>query len=122
MPRPFAATLTIAIVLGSVVIAAPKFTSTWKAPDAAGTSFAGKKVAALVMSSDENLRVSGEEGLARELATRGVVPVAAYKLVPREELRDPARARGWFERASVEGVVPKVFEQAAMELVRPRTG
>jgi hypothetical protein len=31
--------------------------------------------------------------------------VAAYRVVPREELTDAAKARGWFERASVDGVV-----------------
>jgi hypothetical protein len=105
MQRVLCATLVTVTVLGPIALAAAKFTSTWKPPDAAGTSFAGKKVATLVISNDQNLRVSGEEGLARELATRGVVPVAAYRLVPREELADPEKARGWFERASVEGVV-----------------
>jgi hypothetical protein len=98
-------TLAVVVFLGAGAAADTKFSSTWKSPAAAGTSFAGRKVAALVISGDENLRVSGEEGLARELAKRGVVPTAAYRLVPREELRNPERARGWFERAGVEGVV-----------------
>ena len=42
--------------------------STWKAPEAAGVRFAGKKVAALVISSDMNLRVSGEEQLVAAIA------------------------------------------------------
>jgi hypothetical protein len=95
----------LSLLCGSGIIAQTTFTSTWKTPAAAGTSFAGKKVAALVISSDESLRVSGEEGLARALATRGVMPVAAYRIVPREELRDPEKAKGWFARAAVEGVV-----------------
>jgi hypothetical protein len=105
MSRDLCLTILWLAATTAAVGAATKFTSTWKAPDAAGTSFAGKKVATLVISSDESLRISGEEGLARELSARGVSPVAAYRLVPREELRDPARARGWFERAGVEGVV-----------------
>lgn len=85
--------------------AATKYTSTFKAPEALQVHFAGKKVAVLVISDDESLRISGEEGLARELAARGLQTVAAYRLVPREELKDPEKARGWFERAGVEGVV-----------------
>ena len=37
--------------------------------------------------------------------------VASYRIVPKEELRDPDKAKGWYERAGVEGVV-------AMRLVR----
>jgi hypothetical protein len=94
-------------VLGVAALAAagPKFVSKWASPEARGVSFAGKKVAALIISEDESLRVSGEEALARELTARGIQGVATYRMVPREELKDPDRARGWFERGSVEGVV-----------------
>jgi len=104
------------VALSAVVTAAgPKFTSTWKAPEAAGVSFAGKKVAALIISDDQGLRVSGEEALVRELAAVGVTQgVASYRIVPREELRDPEKARGWYERSGVDGVV-------AMRLVKADT-
>ena len=66
--------LTIAATLAlSVTLAAgPKFISTWKAPEAANVSFAGKRVATLIISDDLNLRMSGEEALVRELATVGL--------------------------------------------------
>jgi hypothetical protein len=100
------ATLAITLSLGVAAAASdPKFTSTWKAPEAAGVSFVGKKVAALVMSGDQNLRVSGEEALARVLAARGLQTVATYRMAPAEELTTPERARPWFERAAIEGVV-----------------
>jgi hypothetical protein len=106
MFRTVCFTAVLAMALSSTALAGPKFTSTWKAPDAAGTTFAGKKVAALIISQDENLRVSGEEALVRELAAIGVTGgVASYRIVPREELRDPAKAKGWYERAGVEGIV-----------------
>ena len=65
-----------------------KFKSTWKAPGAGPLNFAGKKVAALVITNDDNLRVSAEEALKREISARGPVGVAAYTLVPKEELRE----------------------------------
>jgi hypothetical protein len=68
-------------------------------------SFAGKKVAAVVMSQDDSLRVSGEEALSHELTARGMQGVAAYRMIPKEELQNPDKAKGWFERAAVEGVV-----------------
>ena len=100
-------TVGAAVALSAALAAAgPKFTSTWKAPEAAGVSFAGKKVAALIMSDDQSLRVSGEEALVRELAAIGLTEgVASYRIVPREELRDPEKAKGWYERATVDGVV-----------------
>jgi hypothetical protein len=102
----------VALTMSAGLLAGPKFVSTWKSPEAGGTSFAGKKVAALIISDDQNLRVSGEEALVRELAAVGVPGgIASYRIVPREELRDAARAKGWYERVGAEGVV-------AMRLVK----
>jgi hypothetical protein len=41
----------------------------------------------------------------RELSARGMQGVAAYRMIPREELKDPDRAKTWFEREAVAGVV-----------------
>ena len=84
---------------------AVKFTSTFSAPDARNVSFKGQKVAALVMSESFNLRMSAEEALARELTAKGMTGIAAYKAIPKEEMQDVERAKAWFERVSVAGVV-----------------
>jgi len=98
--------LTLAVVLALDLSAAgPKFTSTWKAPDVAGTTFAGQKVATLVMSANLSLRYSAEEQLAKQLEARGVNGIAAYRLIPREEMTNADAVRPWFERAGVQGVV-----------------
>jgi hypothetical protein len=49
--------------------------------------------------------VSGEEQLVRDLGARGVQGLATYRMAPAEELTSADRARPWFERAGVEGVV-----------------
>jgi hypothetical protein len=104
--RRFLVTATLVLVTALHAAAdKPKFTSSWRSPDASGVSFAGKKVAALVITSDENLRVSGEEELARQLATRGIQGVPTYRIAPREELSSAERARPWFERTGIDGVV-----------------
>lgn len=114
MRRPVLQVVAMLAFAGAAA-ASVKFTSTWKAPEAAGTSFAGKKVAALVISGDQDLRVSGEEALVRELAALGLAQaVATYRIVPAPELRDPEKARGWYERSGVEGVV-------SMRLVKAET-
>ena len=106
MLRSACLSLVVALGVSSIASAGPKFTSTWKAPEAAGVTFMGKKVAALIINPDENLRVSGEEALVRELAAIGLTQgVASYRIVPKEELRDPEKAKGWYERSGVEGVV-----------------
>lgn len=96
----------IALAVASVAIqGAVRFTSTYAAPDARTVSFKGQKVAALVMSDSFNLRMSAEEALARELTAKGMMGIAAYKAIPKEELQDVDRAKAWFEKVSVAGVV-----------------
>ena len=101
LPVAFAAVLAAA----TVVAAAPKFTSVWRSSDAGSVSFAGRKIAALVMSQDDSLRIPGEEALSKELIARGLQAVATYRIAPKEELQSAARAKPWFEKANVDGVV-----------------
>src|SRR5262245_21035688 len=82
-----------------------EFISTWKAPGAAPLDFAGRKVAAVLIIDDDNLRVSAEEALARELTARGPVGVPSYRIIPKPELNKKDAAKGWFERAGVAGLV-----------------
>ncbi len=93
------------VFVAAAMAAGPMFTSTWISPSAKGVTFTGKKVVALIISSDENLRVSGEEQLARELTALGMQGMPAYRMIPREELTSAERARPWFERAGIDGVV-----------------
>ena len=46
-------------------------------------SFAGKKVAALVIDNDDSLRDRRRVALVRELDARGMKGVASYRIVPR---------------------------------------
>lgn len=85
--------------------AAPKFLAVWKSPEASRLNFAMKKVAALVITDSQSLQMSGEEALARELLERNVNGTPTYRFVPREELKSAEKARPWFERAKVDGVV-----------------
>src|SRR5215213_8284009 len=101
----------IAMVLAATVAATAlagaeaKFKTTWKAPGVTGLAAHGQKIVGLVISDDMSLRMSTEEALARALTTKGVQGVAAYRMIPAEEIRDKDRARGWFERTGATGVV-----------------
>jgi hypothetical protein len=103
--RSLSATALVGTLAVTVLSAAPQFTSAWRSPDAGSVSFAGKRVAALVITQDDSLRVAGEESLARELTGRGLQAVATYRIAPKEELQSGDRAKAWFEKAGVEGVV-----------------
>jgi hypothetical protein len=103
MRRLFVALLTVAAT--TAVMAAPKFLDVWKSPEVSRLNFAGKKIAALVITDSQSLQMSGEEALTRELTARGVMGTATYRFVPREELKSAEQAKPWFERAKVEGVV-----------------
>ena len=106
MSRLSGLTLAATLALSATLAAAPKFISTWKAPEAANVSFAGKKVATLIISDDLSLRMSGEEALVRELAAVGVPnAISSVRIVPTPEQRDPEKARPWYEKSNVDGVV-----------------
>jgi hypothetical protein len=99
--------LALALVSGAGVVlsASLDFVSTWKAPDATALNFTGRKVAAVLVTDDDSLRVSTEEALAREITARGTVGVAAYKIIPKPEVKKPEAAKEWFAKANIEGLV-----------------
>jgi hypothetical protein len=103
MLRLFVALMLLAAT--TYVVAAPKFLNVWKSPEVSRLNFAMKKVAALVITDSQSLQMSGEEALARELVERNVNGTPTYRFVPREELKSAEKARPWFERAKVDGVV-----------------
>jgi hypothetical protein len=119
MRRSTPVTLVLALALGAT-LAAQKFQSVWKAPDVGTLGFGGKKVVALLMVDDQGIQVGGEEALARELTLRGVNGVAAYRMIPKEELKDKDKAKAWFTRSKVEGaVVMRVLSSERETIVRP---
>jgi len=103
--RTTVATLVMPAMAAITLSAAVTFLSTFKSINAGGVSFAGKKVAALVITADDSLRVAGEESLARELSMRGMQGVPTYRIAPKEVLAQAETAKTWFERAQIEGVV-----------------
>ncbi len=81
------------------------FSSTWKAPDAQAVDPAGKKVAAVYMSSDESSRRAAEDVLARKLTEHGAQGVPSYTLVDTSVASDVERTKKQLAAAGVDGVV-----------------
>ena len=98
---------TLALLAALVALAATdtEFLSSWRAPGSEPIDFSGRKVAAVLIIDDDNLRVSAEEALVRELNARGAIGVAAYRIIPKPELKKKDAAKGWFERAGAQGLV-----------------
>jgi len=106
--------LVMAIAACGAIVHAAEFKDTYTARGIEAQNFTGKKVAALVITDDVALRMSAEEALVRVLKERGILAVPSYPMIPPEELRDKDRAKGWFERAAVEGIIvlrPVVMER-----------
>lgn len=85
--------------------ATTSFKSSWKAPDAVPGEFQGKKVVALIIHKNESVRRAAEEALASEITARGATGVAAFTLIPSEDIRDTGRAKAHLTKAGVEGAV-----------------
>jgi len=94
-----------ALFVTTVTAADNDFISVWTAPGAKPLNFVGKKVAAVVIVDSLDLQMSAEEALAREITARGPIAVPSYRIVPREDLKSADRAKGWFERAGIQGMV-----------------
>jgi hypothetical protein len=97
--------LVVTAAVAAAACASTSFNSTWRNPAAQPGSFQGKKVAALVMSTDQAVRFGAEDALAQELTARGAVGIAAYSLIPKELTQDKDKAKEFMEKANVKGVV-----------------
>ena len=93
------------LFLISAVEAGIKFTYTWKSPEAVPVSFAGKKVAVMLVSTNRAPRAAAEEALAKEITKRGAEGIPAGSIVGESDLRDPAIAKEKFKEQNVDGVV-----------------
>ena len=81
------------------------FDYTWKSPEAEPVSFAGKKVAVILISTNRAPRVAAEEALAKEITKRGAEGVPANAIVTESEIKDPETAKVRFREQGVAGVV-----------------
>ena len=98
-------TATLALGLTLSVGADNEFLSTWKAPGAGPLDFTGRRVVAMLISDDMDVRVAAEEALVREVNARGANGIAAYRAIPKELLADKEAARAWLEKTKTQGLV-----------------
>lgn len=106
MNRQVSVMLCAALMIGGAVLSAQtaKLRTSWAAPGVT-LDFAGKRVVAIALISDMNVKMSAEEALAREITARGPVGVASYRAIPKEELVDKDRVQQWLVRTGTAGAV-----------------
>jgi hypothetical protein len=120
MTRRVLASAALALVLAAGTLSAKaKFISTYKAPGLAPQNFGGQTVVALVITDDLSLRMSTEEAISQQLTKHGVKGLAAYRVIPTPELKDPVKAKGWFEKAGANGVVVMRLVDITKEAAAP---
>jgi hypothetical protein len=94
------------LALGAVSgCASTKFKSTWKDPTVAQMDLRAKKVAVLVVSPSEAVRLQGETALARELTKRGVQPIMGHDILEKSDLGDRGAIMAKLREAGAEGAV-----------------
>jgi hypothetical protein len=116
-------TLALAAIVVSAAACASSssFTSTWKNPDAAPVSLAGKKVLAIVQIRDESRRRQAEDELAAEITRLGGQGVPSYSLFPSSAgQQDEAAAKARAEREGVSGMIIMHFTGRERTVVRER--
>ena len=107
-------------LLASAGCATTDFTSTWRAPDAQPVQLAGRKVAAVFMSSDVAARHVAEDALAAEITKRGAVGIPSYQLLGDENPVNADSAQALLAGAGVHGMVTmRVISQQARETYVP---
>jgi hypothetical protein len=79
--------------------------STWRDPGARPGELTGRRVAAFVRAQSESLRRSGEEILARQLRSQGIVAIPGYQLVSTAEQSDWNKVREKLVANNVDGLV-----------------
>jgi len=104
MPRLSRALCWVAVLI-LTACTSTTFTSTWKAPDAQAVDPAGKKVAAVYMTTDESSRRAAEDILARKLTERGAQGLPSYTLIPASVASDVERTKKQLGEAGVDGIV-----------------
>ena len=104
-PKKALLILAAAVVTLTVSLHAQKFQNIWKTTEPGPFDFTGKKVAAIIITNEMAIQMSGEEELARELTARGMQGVPGYRIIPKEELKDPAKVKEWFAKNKVSGAV-----------------
>jgi len=85
--------------------AATTIDSSWKAPGLTSLDYKGKKVAAVVISSNEGARRVAEDALAAEITAHGAVGVPGYTVLPNDAITDTTRSKQLLLDAGIDGVV-----------------
>jgi len=97
-------------MVGLVVVAAgcassTTFRSTWQSPESRPLALEGKKVVALVISTQETVRRSAEDTVAAQITAGGAQGVAAWTVLATADVRNEEAARAAIAKTGATAVV-----------------
>jgi hypothetical protein len=102
-PSSKCAVLAWAVAL--TACATTTFVSSWTAPGAQSLRSEGNRVAVVVMSKNDPMRLSGEDSAAQEITRRGGQGIPAYTLLKDEPGVSEGIAQETFARAGINAVL-----------------
>lgn len=97
--------LGLGFVLAAACASSTTFIETWRNPQFEPVGLDGRTVLALVITSDEAMRRSGEDALAAAITAKGGNGVPAWTQLSTTDARDEAKARSALAAAGVAAVV-----------------
>jgi hypothetical protein len=104
MPRRVLPLLLFAVAAAACGASTTRFVTSWRAPDAAAVTVAGRNVVALFMGQNATTRRIAEDAMAREIVAQGAVGVPAYSVLG-PDVTDEGTARARLTELGYAGLV-----------------
>jgi hypothetical protein len=96
-------------LLGAAIVAGcattTVFTSTWRNPETKPVTLAGQKVIALVISTQDTTRRTGEDRVAAQITAKGGHGVPAWTILPTADMQNEEKARAAFSQSGAAAVL-----------------
>jgi hypothetical protein len=93
------------VAMAAACASSTAFRSTWQNPEGKPLALEGKKVVALVISTQETVRRSAEDSIAAQMTARGAQGVAAWTVLATADVRNEEAARAAIAKTGATAVV-----------------
>ena len=95
---------------GAIVVAAgcattTVFTSTWRNPETKPVTLAGQRIVALVISTQDTTRRTGEDKVAAQITAEGGQGVPAWTILPTVDMQNEEKVRAAFAQSGAVAVL-----------------
>jgi hypothetical protein len=95
----------VVISIAAVGCATTAFTTTWQNPETKPVSLEGRTIVAIVASTHETTRRTGEDTVAAQITARGGQGVPAWTIISTADVRNEDKARAAMSSVAADAVV-----------------